>query len=63
MLFLKKATLYVTLEPCCHIGKTPPCSDLIIKHKIPHVVIGCIDDNPNVAGNGIKRLKESKRLY
>jgi len=56
---LKKATLYVTLEPCCHIGKTPPCSDLIIKHKIPHVVIGCIDDNPKVAGNGVKRLKDS----
>ncbi len=56
---LKEATLYVSLEPCSHFGKTPPCSDLIIKNKIPHVVIGCIDDNPEVAGKGIKKLKES----
>lgn len=56
---LKEATLYVTLEPCSHTGKTPPCSDLIIKHKIPRVVIGSIDDNPKVAGNGVKRLKEN----
>lgn len=56
---LKEATLYVTLEPCSHYGKTPPCSDLIIKHEIPKVVIGCIDDNPAVAGKGIKKLKES----
>jgi diaminohydroxyphosphoribosylaminopyrimidine deaminase/5-amino-6-(5-phosphoribosylamino)uracil reductase len=54
---LKKATLYVTLEPCSHFGKTPPCSDLIIKHKIPNVVIGCVDDNPKVAGRGIKKLQ------
>ena len=56
---LKEATIYVTLEPCSHFGKTPPCSDLIIQHQIPHVVIGCIDDNPEVAGKGIKKLKES----
>lgn len=56
---LKKATLYVTLEPCSHFGKTPPCSDLIIKHQIPNVVIGCIDDNPEVAGRGIKKLRNS----
>ncbi|MCL4116215.1 UNVERIFIED_CONTAM: hypothetical protein GTU68_054102 [Idotea baltica] len=56
---LNKATLYVTLEPCSHFGKTPPCSDLIIQYKIPNVVIGCVDDNPEVAGNGIKKLKES----
>ena len=56
---LAKATLYVTLEPCSHYGKTPPCSDLIVKHKIPKVVIGCVDDNPEVAGKGIKRLKDS----
>jgi len=55
---LKEATLYVTLEPCSHFGKTPPCSDLIIKHKIPNVVIGCIDDNPEVAGKGIQKLKD-----
>lgn len=56
---LKAATLYVTLEPCSHFGKTPPCSDLIIKHQIPNVVIGCIDDNPKVAGKGISKLKAS----
>ena len=56
---LKEAILYVTLEPCSHFGKTPPCTDLIIKSEIPNVVIGCIDDNPEVAGNGIKKLKES----
>lgn len=56
---LKQARLYVTLEPCSHFGKTPPCSDLIVKLKIPHVVIGCVDDNPEVAGKGIKKLKES----
>ncbi|WP_435412586.1 bifunctional diaminohydroxyphosphoribosylaminopyrimidine deaminase/5-amino-6-(5-phosphoribosylamino)uracil reductase RibD, partial [Psychroserpens mesophilus] len=56
---LKEATLYVTLEPCSHFGKTPPCSDLIIKHQIPNVVIGCIDDNPEVSGKGIAKLKAS----
>jgi len=56
---LKKATLYVTLEPCSHFGKTPPCSDLIIAHKIPNVVIGCIDDNEKVAGKGIEKLINS----
>ena len=56
---LTESTLYVTLEPCSHFGKTPPCSDLIIKHKIPNIVIGCIDDNPEVSGKGILRLKES----
>lgn len=54
---LKLATLYVTLEPCSHFGKTPPCSDLIIKHQIPNVVIGCVDDNEKVAGKGIAKLK------
>ncbi|MDD7887427.1 bifunctional diaminohydroxyphosphoribosylaminopyrimidine deaminase/5-amino-6-(5-phosphoribosylamino)uracil reductase RibD [Flavivirga sp. 57AJ16] len=53
---LKEATIYVTLEPCSHFGKTPPCSDLIIHHKIPNIVIGCIDDNVKVAGKGIKKL-------
>ena len=53
---LKEATIYVTLEPCSHFGKTPPCSDLIIKHKIPNVVIGCVDDHVKVAGKGIRKL-------
>jgi len=54
---LKDSTIYVLLEPCSHFGKTPPCSDLIIKHSILNVVIGCIDDNPEVAGKGIAKLK------
>ncbi|MEW4924193.1 bifunctional diaminohydroxyphosphoribosylaminopyrimidine deaminase/5-amino-6-(5-phosphoribosylamino)uracil reductase RibD [Algibacter sp. 2305UL17-15] len=56
---LKSATLYVTLEPCSHFGKTPPCSDLIIKHGIPNVVIGCVDDHIQVAGKGIQKLKDA----
>lgn len=56
---LKEATLYVTLEPCSHYGKTPPCADLIAKHKIPKVVIGLEDPNSMVAGNGIQKLKDT----
>lgn len=56
---LSNSTIYVTLEPCSHCGKTPPCSDLIITHKIPAAVIGCIDDNPEVAGKGVEKLKAS----
>lgn len=51
------STLYVSLEPCAHFGKTPPCSDLIIKHKIPKVVIGCCDPFKEVDGKGIEKLK------
>lgn len=56
---LKSATLYVTLEPCSHHGKTPPCCDLIISRQIPRVVIGCIDPHEKVCGQGIARLKSS----
>lgn len=53
---LKEAVLYVTLEPCAHHGKTPPCADLIIKHSIPKVVIGIADPNKQVSGRGIEKL-------
>ncbi len=56
---LQKATLYVNLEPCSHTGKTPPCSRLILDHKIPNMVIGMTDPNPLVAGEGIKQLEEA----
>jgi len=57
---LKKSTLYVNLEPCVHFGKTPPCSDLIIKYKIPNVIIGAIDNNKLVAGKGVDHLKNNE---
>ena len=56
---LKESTLYVTLEPCSHFGKTPPCADLIIEHKIPHVVVATLDPNPKVQGQGIEKLKKA----
>lgn len=51
-------TLFVTLEPCSHFGKTPPCANLIIQKNIKHVVVGCQDPNPLVAGRGIRILRE-----
>jgi len=56
---LKESTLYVTLEPCTHQGKTPPCADAIIKYGIKRVVIGSIDPNPVVKGKGIAKLLRS----
>ncbi|MDR1171938.1 MAG: bifunctional diaminohydroxyphosphoribosylaminopyrimidine deaminase/5-amino-6-(5-phosphoribosylamino)uracil reductase RibD [Bacteroidales bacterium] len=54
---LERSTLYVNLEPCSHHGKTPPCADLIIASRIPHVVVGSFDPNPLVAGRGIAKLR------
>ena len=56
---VEKSTLYVSLEPCAHFGKTPPCSDLIISKKIPEVVIGCGDINEQVNGRGIEKLERA----
>ncbi len=56
---LSESTLYVTLEPCSHFGKTPPCADLIVRHRIPKVVVANLDINPLVSGNGIRRLQEA----
>ena len=53
------ATLYVTLEPCCHYGKTPPCTEAILEQKIKKVVIGSRDPNPKVAGKGAKILRDA----
>ncbi|NCI47137.1 bifunctional diaminohydroxyphosphoribosylaminopyrimidine deaminase/5-amino-6-(5-phosphoribosylamino)uracil reductase RibD [Sediminibacterium sp. WSJ-3] len=53
------ATLYVSLEPCAHFGKTPPCADLIVRKKIPRVVIGCRDPFEQVNGRGIERLQQA----
>jgi len=56
---LDQSVLYVSLEPCAHYGKTPPCADLIIKHKIPRVVIGCRDPFDAVNGKGIEKLRDA----
>jgi len=54
---LKQSTIYVSLEPCAHYGKTPPCADLIIKYRIPKVVVGCRDPFDQVNGKGIEKLE------
>ena len=56
---LNDTTVYVTLEPCCHSGKTPPCTQALIEAGVRNVVVGYVDPNPNVAGQGINQLRDS----
>lgn len=60
---INKSTLYVSLEPCSHFGKTPPCTDLIIKYQVPKVIIGCRDIYKEVNGMGIEKLKNDGVMF
>ena len=55
----KGAAIYVTLEPCCHFGKTPPCTDAIIESGISKAVVGALDPNPLVSGKGVEKLRQN----
>ncbi len=56
---LKKSTIYVSLEPCAHVGRTPACADMLIREGIPRVVVGSIDPFEKVAGKGIEKLRNA----
>lgn len=56
---IPRSVMYVSLEPCAHFGKTPPCADLVVAQQIPEVVIGCVDAFSKVAGKGIEKLREA----